>query len=81
MSGISGATTAQPTISITDAEGVESDLLLIEGQSLEQYFASSSTLKAPTDGEFALMDGIPVALSETVPEGATIVVGKLPKNG
>ena len=78
---MSGTTAAQPTINITDAYGAASDLLLIEGQTLEAYFASSTTLTAPIDDEMTLADGIPMQMGDVVPAGATLVVAKLPKNG
>ena len=71
----------RPSVVLTDSTGVEARLQYIEGLTLEEYFATSETLTKPGADEVTIMDGIPVALTDPIPAGAAVMVGKLPKNG
>lgn len=69
------------TVNLTDICGTEQELLFIEGQPLEEYFAQAEGLIAPVNGEVALIDGLPAKLDQPLEPGTSVSVGVLARNG
>lgn len=74
------STMAREAVTIMDAEGVEETMTHIDGMTLEEYFNSADVM-APVAGEATFMNGVPIGMTDDVPAGAMIMVGKIPVNG
>jgi len=69
------------TFCLTDIEGNEKTLLLIDGQPLEAYFASEPSLVAPVEGNAAFIDGL-LEQDFTKPvAGESVLIAFAPSNG
>jgi len=69
------------TFHLTDALGNSRELLTIEGQGLEQYFAGTNLI-APAGDQVAFVDGvIQQDLTAPIKAGESVMIGEAPSNG
>lgn len=74
------STMAREAVTIMGSDGLEETMTHIDGMTLEQYFGATA-VKAPAPDEATFMDGVPIAMTDVVPMGGMIMVGKVPVNG
>ena len=77
---MSQTTAPEDTVTLIGIDGFEDTMLRIDDMSLEDYFADSG-VAAPAEDEMTIMNGMPIEMTDKVPAGATIMVGKMVKNG
>jgi hypothetical protein len=68
------------TVTITDIEGKQAEIDYLEGMLLRDYYAETG-LKAPVAGQTALVDDVPVGLSDTLAPGVSVATVPIAVNG
>lgn len=68
------------TVTITDIEGKQAEIDHLEGMLLLDYYVENG-LTPPVAGQTALVDDVPVGLSDTLEPGASVATVPIAVNG